>query len=102
MFDLDKTNILGPNYTLVFLQSYVNFSNFKWSVNNNNINNSNNNNNNNDNNNDIFKTSLKATFLKSDTSQEFTRNPIFIRGKSRTPTKIWDGTTYDNTDVNNI
>ena len=29
MFDLDKTNILGPNYTVVFLQSYVNFSNFK-------------------------------------------------------------------------
>ena len=27
--NLDKTNILGPNYTVVFLQSYVNFSNFK-------------------------------------------------------------------------
>ena len=29
MFDLDKTNILGPNYTVNVLRSYANFSKFK-------------------------------------------------------------------------
>ena len=29
MLDLDKTNVLGPNYTVNFLQSYVKFLNLK-------------------------------------------------------------------------
>ena len=50
----------------------------------------------------IFQTSLKAGFVKSDISEQFTQNPTFIRGRSMIPTKIWDRTTYDNTDVNNF
>ena len=49
--------------------------------------------------NDIFKTSLKAASVKCDTSQELTGNPIFIRRRSRTPTEISDGTSYE---VNNF
>ena len=45
--------------------------------------------------NDIFNTSLKGASVKCDISQELTRNPIFIRGRSRTP-------AYDNIEVNNF
>ena len=36
----------------------------------------------------VFKTFLKAAPVKCDTSKEFTRNPIFIRGMFSTPTNI--------------
>ena len=37
---------------------------------------------------DISKTSLKTASVKCDASQEFSQNPVFIRGWSRTPTNI--------------